>query len=252
MPIQSVNPAESIGSIVFVALAGVALGVVATGCAENPGSRRTLPRVGTAGPPSVEAARGVPTSIGIVRVRSPWYAMDFLIRHKFRDYVVEYEAVPGLAAKYFTLGRGESGRHFGGLYVWAGAGADTAFYTDAWRQGIVARRGVEPDLRRFAVTAQLAATAGVTGEALTARTQAYPATATLTLWPSGAPAVDWAAFRPAGLLRGFTVRAADGAPGLVGLWVDVAAARAATASVEIGGLTETWEAPVLTDPALMP
>ena len=89
-------------------------------------------------------------TIAIVRVRIPWYAPAFPVRRGFRAAVPEYEAIPTLEDKYFTLT--EDG-YFGGIYVWHSRDAAQAYYSAAWRRGVRERRGTEPEVTPLDVVA---------------------------------------------------------------------------------------------------
>ncbi|NOU33699.1 MAG: hypothetical protein HOO96_37880, partial [Polyangiaceae bacterium] len=122
-------------------------------------------------------------AIAIVRVHAPWYAPRFAIVGKFRDAVPEYERVPGLDHKYFSL---TDQRYYGGIYDWQSRAQAEAYYSDAWRSSIRARRGVEPDLLLLDAPFSLAGRASPHGEPLGDRALRYPAAAALVTWSGGA------------------------------------------------------------------
>lgn len=67
--------------------------------------------------------------VAIVRIKKPWYAPKFYVKKKMQDSIPEYQAAPGLTAKYYTFG--EEGT-FGGIYLWRDASAVSAWFTPAW------------------------------------------------------------------------------------------------------------------------
>lgn len=122
-------------------------------------------------------------AIAIVRVHAPWYAPRFAIVGKFRDAVPEYERVPGLDNKFFSL---TDQRYYGGIYDWQSRAQAEAYYSDAWRSGIRARRGVEPDLVLLDAPFSVGGRASPRGEPIGSRGLRYPAAAALVTWISGA------------------------------------------------------------------
>jgi len=59
-----------------------------------------------------------------------------------------FREVPGLISKHFIWN--ETG-YAGGVYQWQSRQAAEAFYSGPWRQGIVERYGVEPQIEYFEV-----------------------------------------------------------------------------------------------------
>ena len=91
-------PASVLASARDAALAGALLVVTAT-CAQAQSPQ-------TPGEPVV----------AVVRVPKPWYAPRALVVSRMRDTIPDYDKVPGLLFKAYSLGR-DSGE-FGGLYFW--------------------------------------------------------------------------------------------------------------------------------------
>ena len=210
------------------------------------------PRYGTRVPSAPEVRPSTQT-LGLVRVKRPWYAPDFLIRSRFRSAVAEYEALPALEQKFFILT--DDGR-YGGVYLWRSRADATGFYSDAWRRGIRARRGVDPELQLFDVAAIVEGPTYVAGDPLGTRSQSYPATATLALWPRGATATVERLIERlrgrAGLLHAYLITR-DAEVGVIALWATRALAQ--TASHDLARLGRpavrgTFAAPVLTDASL--
>jgi hypothetical protein len=62
--------------------------------------------------------------------------------------IPQYQAIPGLARKYYTLS--EDGK-FGGIYLWRNRADAQAWFSDAWRAKSTATYGVAPEVRYFDV-----------------------------------------------------------------------------------------------------
>ncbi len=60
----------------------------------------------------------------------------------------QYQALPGLARKYFTLS--DDGR-FGGIYLWNSRTEAQAWFSDGWRAKATATYGVAPEVTYFDV-----------------------------------------------------------------------------------------------------
>jgi hypothetical protein len=195
-----------------------------------------------------------PQAVGIVRIDAPWYAPRFVIARKFRAAVPEYEALPDLEAKFFTI---SDDKRFGGIYLWSTRAAAEAFYSDAWRSGIRERRGVDPDLVVMDAPFVVRGDAAIHGEPLGERSIDYPGTATLVLWSlDSGTAIDAARALAAelrsskGLVRGAAL-VGDGHVGFVALWATRDLAEAALESIHHPGLKTTFfDAPVIIDASL--
>src|SRR6185369_10317416 len=83
----------------------------------------------------------------IVRVPKPWYAPRSLVEGRMRDTVGEYERLPGLLFKAYSLER--SSGDFGGLYHWRSGADAAAWFNAGWFDRIRRDRGVEPSVRFF-------------------------------------------------------------------------------------------------------
>jgi hypothetical protein len=225
--------------------------------------RRTVPREAAASPapaehevpgprPSSQAPSRVrPTSqaIGLVRVRTPWFAPKFVVRAKCRAAVPEYEAIAALDEKLYVLT--EDGR-FGGIYVWRSRVDAEAYYSPAWRQGVRQRRGVDPQVDLFDATAVVEGSTRIEGAALGERSLAYPAWATLRLWrAAAAPALAESLGEREGMVRAFIVTQPERI-GFVALWSSRALAVAASGRSELGRfgapeVSDGFETPVFMD-----
>ena len=60
----------------------------------------------------------------------------------------QYRAIPGLIRKYYTIG---DDKRAGGVYLWTSRAAAEAFYTEAWRAGVLKRWGQPASVSYFDV-----------------------------------------------------------------------------------------------------
>lgn len=123
--------------------------------------------VGCASAPIEVKPQPVPANavLAIVRVPSPWYAADFMIRSRFEDALPTYEAIEGLEAKHFIItSKGE----FGGVYIWRDEATARAYYSPKWFADVKERRGAAAQLELFRIEKTQAGSAWK-GRALTAR-----------------------------------------------------------------------------------
>lgn len=95
---------------------------------------------------------GSPDSAGpnslvtIVRVPAPWYAPRSIIARRMEGSIPQYNSVPGLVYKYFTIA---SEKNIGGIYLWDEAASADAFYNTAWHKRINDTYGVPADVMRL-------------------------------------------------------------------------------------------------------
>lgn len=68
----------------------------------------------------------------------------------FKAAVPDYQKLPGLIRKYFTIG--DDGRA-GGIYLWSSRAAAEAWYNDAWKAGVQKRWGAPASVSYFDVPA---------------------------------------------------------------------------------------------------
>jgi len=84
----------------------------------------------------------------IVRYRLPPSIDRDACRAHFETIAPGFRAVPGLISKHFIWnGEGTAG----GVYQWETRDAAEAFYGGPWRDGIVERYGMEPEIEYFTV-----------------------------------------------------------------------------------------------------
>jgi hypothetical protein len=68
----------------------------------------------------------------------------------FRQSIPEYAKLSGLVRKYYTIG--DDGRA-GGIYLWSSRAAAEAWYSDAWRAGVLKTWGAPAEVSYFDVPA---------------------------------------------------------------------------------------------------
>ncbi len=187
--------------------------------------------------PAAEAAPPPPKADGavvvIVKVPSPWYAPDALIERKMRAALPQYQRIPGLAYKIFSIAR--SGGEFGGIYLWQDRASAEAWFNPAWFRRVKTERGVEADVRMFdaprvmdnlATGAEPAAAASSFDDAVvTVVTVPHPANWSPEQILRGFDTEMAIERRVPGLLRRYALLTGDGRFGGAYLWRDEAAAR---------------------------
>jgi len=83
-----------------------------------------------------------------VRYRLPESIDRSACRDHFEKIAPGFREVPGLISKHFILGDHGVG---GGVYQWETREDAEAFYSGPWRDGIVERYGMEPEIEFFTV-----------------------------------------------------------------------------------------------------
>jgi len=107
-------------------------------------------------PPPAALPRETPgAAVTITRVQPPWYTARFLIVRGFRKSVPEYQVVPGLARKAYTLAATDG--HFGGVYLWHTRADAEAWFTPAWFSRVRKSYGVEGEVRTLDIARVLEA-----------------------------------------------------------------------------------------------
>jgi Putative mono-oxygenase ydhR len=192
-------------------------------CLPQPAMAQSRP----AGSPS--PAGGEPTVV-VVKVPKPWYAPNALVVRKMRKALPQYQRIPGLTFKIFTLARPEG--EFGGVYLWQDRASAEAWFTSAWHARVRKERGVEADVRMFDAPLAFAAPAAAAAKldtledaVLTLVTVATPAQTSREDLRRGFAAAAAIERNAPGLLRKYAV-VANGRSGGAYLWRDEASARA--------------------------
>jgi hypothetical protein len=237
-------------AVVLVTLGGV----LAAGCSPARYSARAL-----------EAAQGPGVhAVAVVRVAPPWYAPRFVIRGKFRDALPEYEAIPPLEAKYFTIA--DDGR-YGGIYLWATRGDAERHFDAAWHAEVRERRGVDGDVLLADAPYVVNGPALPRGEPIGARSEEFPACASLVRWelaestrvPAAARRLAQASWARPELVRAFVITGATWV-GIAAIWATREAAERAASEdtrASLGAVIDArsseavlFEAPLLIDATL--
>lgn len=191
----------------------------------------TLAAVAIATSATAQTSVSGPPVVTVVRVPKPWYAPKPLVVGKMRDSIREYERIPGLAYKAYTLARADG--RYGGLYLWTDRASAETWFNPAWFARVEKERGAPVEVRTFEARKIIDHTPG--GTPADPRSSAVATIITMTVSEQAADrAADVRATLPANpgaLLREVTV-AGKGTAGVVLLWRDEAAATAA--------LDESW------------
>ena len=175
--------------------------------------------------------------VTITKVKTPWYALPFLLRRGFAKAVPEYQQVDGLRFKYFAHTMHPN--RFGGIYLWESDAQARRWFGAQW----------------FARVQQTYKTAGtvdyyplVSEQQFVAEGYDYRAaecqSVTLLLHRTDAAAEQRAAQGPPGLLRLYVVREGADARSLVLLFASSAAA-AAYLATRPAGQPKRFDTPVL-------
>lgn len=101
--------------------------------------------------------------VAVVQVPKPWYAPRALVVSRMRDTIPDYDKVPGLLFKAYSLERDRS--DFGGLYFWRSREQAQAWFNPAWFERVRKERGAEGSVRFFSAVATLDNTPTGTGRA---------------------------------------------------------------------------------------
>lgn len=181
-------------------------------------------------PPALVPPQAAPFPVvTVVKIPTPWYAPRALVVGKMRDTVPQYEQLPGLAYKMFSLA--QDGGQFGGIYFWRDRERAGAWFNPAWFERVEKERGAPAQVRYFEAPVTVDNTPGGTPASLHSST-----VATLVLLPAPPGTSrqrlldEFRAAAPAyqkvpGLLRKHFVLADAGEFGGIYLWRDQAAAQ---------------------------
>ncbi|HYW57111.1 MAG TPA: hypothetical protein VE934_09125 [Polaromonas sp.] len=166
--------------------------------------------------------------VTLVNVPMPWYAPPALIVSKMRATVQQYEKLPGLAFKMYSLT--QEGRQFGGIYHWQGRATAEAWFSAAWFERVQKERGVAGQVTYFeapvTVSNQAPAALGSSDSSTVATLVLLPAQAGVTrqrLAEEFRAAVPTYQKVPGLLVKHFVIDA-DGRFGGIYLWKDKASA----------------------------
>jgi hypothetical protein len=111
----------------------------------------TLPQA--AAPTTLTERTLGPTAVVVVtKVWPPWYAARFLVVNGFRKSVPEYQAIPGLLSKQYSLA---SDGRFGGVYLWKDKASAEAWFSPKWFERVKRTYGKDGEVRYLEVTRSL-------------------------------------------------------------------------------------------------
>lgn len=68
--------------------------------------------------------------ITVTEVKTPWYALRFLLKNGFEKSLPEYTAIPGLLQKNYAIHDGN--KYFGGFYLWETKAQAEAWFNAKW------------------------------------------------------------------------------------------------------------------------
>jgi hypothetical protein len=165
----------------------------------------------------------------VVKVPKPWYAPKSTVASRMRDTVPQYEALPGLAFKAFSLAQADA--QYGGLYLWKDLASAKAFFGPAWFERVEKERGVKGQVMFYEVPVAIDNVAGGTPRDLES---SAVATVVNVAIPAGVPRArivqEFQAAIPLyqkipGLLRKSFTLTDDGRFGGIYLWKDEASAK---------------------------
>ena len=122
----------------IAASAALTATLVSTGLAQPASSAASSPPATTTSGP-VAVVVSIPLPSGISREQAI---------AAMQKSVPQYQALPGLARKYFTLS--DDGR-FGGIYLWNSRAEAQAWVSDGWRAKAAATYGAAPEVTYFVV-----------------------------------------------------------------------------------------------------
>ncbi len=83
----------------------------------------------------------------VVSIPTPAKATDAYLRAAMDKSVPQYQAIPGLVRKYFTIGNGT----FGGIYYWTNKAAADAWFNETWYARVKQSYGVPAQVTYFTV-----------------------------------------------------------------------------------------------------
>lgn len=87
--------------------------------------------------------------ITITEVKTPWYALRFLLKSGFEKSLPEYTAIPGLLQKNYAIHNG--GKTFGGFYLWETKVQAEAWFNAKWFERVEKTYGAAGKVSYFTV-----------------------------------------------------------------------------------------------------
>jgi heme-degrading monooxygenase HmoA len=156
--------------------------------------------------------------VAIVKVPKPWYAPKSVVVSKMQATVAQYEQLPGLHYKMFTLTQTDA--QFGGIYLWKDRSSAQNWFNPAWHERVEKERGYKADVRFFQapiIVTNAPAIPGVS-QVATLVTVATPAQVSPERLVAEFTAAAGAYQKVLGLLRKYFIITDDGKFGGVYLW----------------------------------
>ena len=89
----------------------------------------------------------------VVKVPKPWYAPRFLVTSKMRDTIPEYEALPGLEFKAYSVAQADG--QYGGLYLWKNLAMAREWFGPKWFERVEKLRGAKGHVQFYEVLAAI-------------------------------------------------------------------------------------------------
>jgi hypothetical protein len=96
----------------------------------------------------------------IVKVPKPWYAPKSVVVGRMRDTMPQYESLPGLSFKAFSLAQVDG--QYGGIYLWTDLASAKVWFSPAWFERVEKERGAKGDVRLYEVPVAIDNTPGGT------------------------------------------------------------------------------------------
>jgi hypothetical protein len=175
----------------------------------------------------------------VVKVPKPWYAPKSFVVAKMQETTAQYESLPGLAYKAFSLAQADG--QYGGIYLWKDEASARAFFGPAWFERVEKERGVKGHVRFYEVPVAIDNAPGTTTDSAqavgTVVTVATPPGATKARLVQGFLAAIPTFQKVSGLLRKYFIVTDDGHFGGIYFWRDQASAQQL--------FTDAWKADVV-------
>lgn len=96
----------------------------------------------------------------VVKIPKPWYAPKSTVTEKMRETIGQYESLPGLSFKAYSLAQTDG--QYGGLYLWKDLATASAHFGPTWFEQVEKNRGVKGQVRFFEVPVAIDNTPGGT------------------------------------------------------------------------------------------
>jgi hypothetical protein len=185
----------------------------------------TLVLASALSPAHAQTTSGSTPVVAIVKVPTPWYVPRSLVVSRMRDTVAQYEKLPGLAYKIYSI---SSDKKYGGIYLWKDAASAQAWFSPAWFTRVKAERGVEGQVTYYDapmwIDNESASVANTSETVSTVVTISAPAGVSREQIIEGFRAAVPVYQKVPGLMRKYFIMTQDGKFGGIYLWANKAAA----------------------------